>query len=374
MELFNVYSLYPVEPVRGCGSRVYDAAGNEYLDLYGGHAVISIGHAHPHYVEALGRQVARLGFYSNSVENSLQQRLAELLGRASGYDDYRLFLCNSGAEANENALKLASFHTGRDRVLAFSKAFHGRTSGAVAATDNPTIVAPFNRTDKVTFVPLGDLEAVGAELASRRYAAVLVEGIQGVAGIREPSDDFLRGLRRLCTETGTQLILDEIQSGYGRTGRFFAHQQAGIRPDLVTTAKGMGNGFPIGGVLIAPHFEARAGMLGTTFGGNHLACAAAIAVLEVFERENLVANAASVGAYLLAELRRIPSLREVRGRGLMIGIEIDGSAAELRRRLLFEQRIFTGGAGASTVRLLPALGLTRADADHFLNAFNTLLR
>ncbi len=374
MELFNVYSLYPVEPVRGCGSRVYDAAGNEYLDLYGGHAVISIGHAHPHYVEAIGRQVARLGFYSNSVENSLQQRLAELLGRASGYDDYRLFLCNSGAEANENALKLASFHTGRDRVLAFSKAFHGRTSGAVAATDNPSIVAPFNRTDKVTFVPLGDLEAVGAELASRRYAAVLVEGIQGVAGIREPSDDFLRGLRRLCTETGTQLILDEIQSGYGRTGRFFAHQQAGIRPDLVTTAKGMGNGFPIGGVLIAPHFEARAGMLGTTFGGNHLACAAAIAVLEVFERENLVANAASVGAYLLAELRRIPSLREVRGRGLMIGIEIDGSAAELRRRLLFEQRIFTGGAGASTVRLLPALGLTQADADRFLNAFNTLLR
>ena len=374
MELFNVYSLYPVEPVRGCRSRVYDAAGNEYLDLYGGHAVISIGHAHPHYVEALARQVARLGFYSNSVENSLQQRLAELLGRASGYDDYRLFLCNSGAEASENALKLASFHTGRDRVLAFSKAFHGRTSGAVAATDNPTIVAPFNRTDKVTFVPLGDLEAVGAELASRRYAAVLVEGIQGVAGIREPSDDFLRGLRRLCTETGTQLILDEIQSGYGRTGRFFAHQQAGIRPDLVTTAKGMGNGFPIGGVLIAPHFEARAGMLGTTFGGNHLACAAAIAVLEVFERENLVANAASVGAYLLAELRRIPSLREVRGRGLMIGIEIDGSAAELRRRLLFEQRIFTGGAGASTVRLLPALGLTQADADRFLNAFNTLLR
>ena len=374
MELFNVYSLYPVEPVRGCGSRVYDAAGNEYLDLYGGHAVISIGHAHPHYVEALARQVARLGFYSNSVENSLQQRLAELLGRASGYDDYRLFLCNSGAEANENALKLASFHTGRDRVLAFSKAFHGRTSGAVAATDNPTIVAPFNRTDKVTFVPLGDLEAVGAELASRRYAAVLVEGIQGVAGIREPSDDFLRGLRRLCTETGTQLILDEIQSGYGRTGRFFAHQQAGIRPDLVTTAKGMGNGFPIGGVLIAPHFEARAGMLGTTFGGNHLACAAAIAVLEVFERENLVAHAASGGAYRLAELRRIPSLREVRGRGLMIGIEIDGSAAELRRRLLFEQRIFTGGAGASTVRLLPALGLTQADADRFLNAFNTLLR
>ena len=374
MELFNVYSLYPVEPVRGSGSRVYDAAGNEYLDLYGGHAVISIGHAHPHYVEALQRQVARLGFYSNSVENSLQGRLAELLGRASGYGDYRLFLCNSGAEANENALKLASFHTGRDRVLAFAKAFHGRTSGAVSVTDNPAIAAPFNRTDKVSFAPLNDLDAVRAELATGRYAAVIIEGIQGVAGIREPSDDFLRGLRACCTETGTQLILDEVQSGYGRTGRFFAHQHAGIRPDLITTAKGMGNGFPIGGVLIAPHFEARPGMLGTTFGGNHLACAAAIAVLEVIESEGLVANAAATGGYLLGELRRMPALKEVRGRGLMIGIELDGPAAELRRRLLFEHRIFTGGAGASTVRLLPALGLSRADADRFLTAFNTLVR
>ncbi len=374
MELFNVYSLYPVEPVRGSGSRVYDAAGNEYLDLYGGHAVISIGHAHPHYVEALQRQAARLGFYSNSVENSLQQRLAELLGRASGYDDYRLFLCNSGAEANENALKLATFHTGRDRVLAYATAFHGRTSGAVSVTDNPTISAPFNRTDKVAFAPLNDLDAVRAELATERYAAVIIEGIQGVAGIHEPTDDFLRGLRACCTETETQLILDEVQSGYGRTGFFFAHQRAGIRPDLITTAKGMGNGFPIGGVLIAPHIEARPGMLGTTFGGNHLACAAAIAVLEVIESEELVANAASVGGYLLGELRRMPALKEVRGRGLMIGIEIDGSAAELRRRLLFEHRIFTGGAGASTVRLLPALGLSRADADRFLTAFNTLVR
>ena len=374
MELFNVYTLYPVEPVRGSGSRVYDAAGTEYLDLYGGHAVISIGHAHPHYVAALQEQAARLGFYSNSVENSLQQRLAALLGPASGYDDYRLFLCNSGAEANENALKLASFQTGRSRVLAFSKAFHGRTSGAVAATDNPKIVAPFNRTDHVEFVPLNDLAAVRERLATKEFAAVLIEGIQGVAGIHEPTDDFLRGLREACTENGTQLILDEIQSGYGRTGRFFAHQQAGIRPDLITMAKGMGNGFPIGGVLIAPHFEARAGMLGTTFGGNHLACAAAIAVLEVMNREKLVENAAAVGDYLLAELRRMPQLKEVRGRGLMIGIEIDGSAAELRRRLLFEHRIFTGGAGASTVRLLPALGLTRADADRFLTAFNTLIR
>ncbi len=373
MELFNVYSLYPVEPVRGEGCFVYDAAGTRYLDLYGGHAVISIGHAHPRYVEAVAGQVARLGFYSNSVENSLQGRLAELLGRISGYDDYRLFLCNSGAEANENALKLASFQTGRAKVLAFEKAFHGRTSGAVAATDNPAISAPFNRTANVEFVPLNDIEAVCERLATREFAAVLVEGIQGVAGIRCPSDEFLRELRTVATETGTQLILDEIQSGYGRTGRFFAHQYAGIRPDLITTAKGMGNGFPIGGVLIAPHFEARPGMLGTTFGGNHLACAAAIAVLETIEREGLVENAAAVGEYLLGELRAMPMLREVRGRGLMIGIEIEGSGAELRRRLLFEKHIFTGGAGASTVRLLPALCLTREQADSFLAAFRETL-
>ena len=373
MELFNVYSLYPVEPVRGEGCFVYDAAGTRYLDLYGGHAVISIGHAHPRYVEAVAGQVARLGFYSNSVENSLQGRLAELLGRISGYDDYRLFLCNSGAEANENALKLASFQTGRAKVLAFEKAFHGRTSGAVAATDNPAISAPFNRTANVEFVPLNDIEAVRERLATREFAAVLVEGIQGVAGIRCPSDEFLRELRAAATETGTQLILDEIQSGYGRTGRFFAHQYAGIRPDLITTAKGMGNGFPIGGVLIAPHFEARPGMLGTTFGGNHLACAAAIAVLETIEREGLVENATAVGEYLLGELRAMPMLREVRGRGLMIGIEIEGSGAELRRRLLFEKHIFTGGAGASTVRLLPALCLTREQADSFLAAFRETL-
>lgn len=373
MELFNVYSLYPVEPVRGEGCFVYDAAGAEYLDLYGGHAVISIGHAQKDYVRAIREQVVRLGFYSNSVENSLQTTLAEKLGRASGYDDYRLFLCNSGAEANENALKLASFHTGRTKVLAFSKAFHGRTSGAVAVTDNPAITSPFNRTPHVEFSPLNDLEAARERLATREFAAVIVEGIQGVAGIRLPSDDFLRGLRAAATETGTQLVLDEIQSGYGRTGRFFAHQAAGIRPDLITTAKGMGNGFPIGGVLIAPHFEARPGLLGTTFGGNHLACAAAIAVLEVIEREGLVDNAAAVGAYLLSELRRMDRLKEVRGRGLMIGIEIDGSGAELRKRLLFEKRVFTGGAGASTVRLLPALCLTRELADRFLAAFKEVL-
>ncbi len=374
MEFFNVYSLYPVEPVRGKGCFVYDGAGTEYLDLYGGHAVISIGHAHPAYVRAISEQVARLGFYSNSVENSLQQRLAALLGRISGYDDYRLFLCNSGAEANENALKLASFQTGRTKVLAMGKAFHGRTSGAVAATDNPAISAPFNRTPNVEFVPLNDLEAVRAKLSTREFAAVIIEGIQGVSGIHCPTDDFLRGVRAAATETGTQLILDEIQSGYGRTGRFFAHQQAGIRPDLITTAKGMGNGFPIGGVLIAPHFEARQGMLGTTFGGNHLACAAAIAVLETLEGEGLVENAARVGDYLLGELRRFDRLKEVRGRGLMIGVEIDGSGSELRRELLFEKHIFTGGAGASTVRLLPALCLTRELADRFLEAFAETLK
>lgn len=373
MTLFNVYSLYPVEPVRGKGCLVYDAAGTEYLDLYGGHAVISIGHAQPDYVRAISEQAARLGFYSNSVENSLQTTLAEKLGRASGYDDYSLFLCNSGAEANENALKLASFHTGRTKVLAFSKAFHGRTSGAVAATDNPAISAPFNRTANVEFVPLNDLAAARAKLATGEFAAVIIEGIQGVAGIHCPADDFLRGLRTAASETGTQLILDEIQSGYGRTGRFFAHQAAGIRPDLITTAKGMGNGFPIGGVLIAPQFEARKGMLGTTFGGNHLACAAAIAVADTIAAEGLVENARRVGDRLLERLRTLPALHDVRGRGLMIGFDVEGSASELRRRLVFEQHVFTGGAGAHTVRLLPALGLSEAQADEFVARLKALL-
>lgn len=374
MTLFNVYSLYPVEPVRGKGCFVYDAAGTEYLDLYGGHAVISIGHAQPDYVKAISEQAARLGFYSNSVENSLQTALAEKLGRASGYGDYSLFLCNSGAEANENALKLASFQTGRAKVLAFSKAFHGRTSGAVAATDNPSIRSPFNGTPNVEFTPLNDLEAARAKLATREFAAVIIEGIQGVSGIHCPTDEFLRGLRAAATETGTQLVLDEIQSGYGRTGRFFAHQWAGIRPDLITMAKGMGNGFPIGGVLIAPHFEARPGLLGTTFGGSHLACAAAIAVLDVMEREKLVENADDTGEYLLGELRKADGPKEIRGRGLMIGIEIDGSGAEFRKKLLFGKHVFTGGAGASTVRLLPALCLTRELADRFLDAFDATLR
>ena len=374
MTLFDVYSLYPIEPVRGCGSYVYDAAGTEYLDLYGGHAVISVGHAHPDYVKAISEQVARLGFYSNSVENSLHGQRAERLGRVSGYDDYSLFLCNSGAEANENAMKLASFQTGRAKVLAFRKAFHGRTSGAVAATDNPAINAPFNRTPNVEFVPLNDIAAVRERLATREFAAVIIEGIQGVAGIHLPTDEFLRQLREAATETGTQLIVDEIQSGYGRTGRFFAHQYAGIRPDLITVAKGMGNGFPVGGVLIAPHFEARKGMLGTTFGGSHLACAAAIAVLDIIEDEGLVENAGRVGEWLLEELRGMRNLVGVRGRGLMIGIDVaEGTGAEVRRRMLFEQRTFTGGAGASTVRLLPALSLTQQDAAKFMERFKRIM-
>ena len=372
MNLFDVYPLYPIEPVKGNGSYVYDAEGKEYLDLYGGHAVISIGHAHPHYVSAISQQVGLLGFYSNSVENSLQGRLAELLGRASGYEDYSLFLCNSGAEANENAIKLASFHTGKSKILAFGKAFHGRTSGAVAATDNPKIVAPFNRTDNVVFAPLNDIEAVERELSKGDFAAVIVEGIQGVAGIHLPSEEFLQALREVTRKHSVLLILDEIQSGYGRTGRFFAHQYSGIRPDVITTAKGMGNGFPIGGVLISPEIKPWHGMLGTTFGGNHLACAAAIAVLEVMEQEQLVANAAEVGEYLLTELRKIPTAKDVRGRGLMIGFDVEGSGSDMRRRLLFEKGIFTGGAGASTVRLLPSLAITREHADQFLNAFKEL--
>ena len=373
MKPFNVYTLYPTEPVRGRGNFVYDAAGTEYLDLYGGHAVISLGHADETYVDRIAKQVARLGFYSNSVENSLQCELAERLGRASGYDDYALFLCNSGAEANENAMKLASFHTGRSHILAFTGAFHGRTSGAVAATDNAALRAPFNATDHVEFAPLGDLQRVEELLATGRFAAVIIEGIQGVAGIRVPSDDFLRGLREATRRHGVQLILDEIQSGYGRTGQFFAHQKAGIRPDLITVAKGMGNGFPIGGVLIAPHFEARPGMLGTTFGGNHLACAAAIAVADTIAAEGLVENARRVGDSLLERLRTLPALHDVRGRGLMIGFDVEGSASELRRRLVFEQHVFTGGAGAHTVRLLPALGLSEAQADEFVARLKALL-
>lgn len=373
MKLFDVYPLYQIEPVKGCGCYVYDADGQEYLDLYGGHAVISIGHAHPHYVKAISEQVSAMGFYSNSVENSLQKEFAERLGKACGYDEYSLFLCNSGAEANENAIKLASFHSGKEKVIAFSHSFHGRTSGAVAATDNPKIVSPFNRTANVEFVPLNDLDAVEEKLREGGFCAVIIEGIQGVAGIQLPADDFLRGLRELTMKYDVTLILDEIQSGYGRTGKFFAHQWAGIRPDIITVAKGIANGFPMGGMLIAPHFQPWHGMLGTTFGGNHLACAAALAVLDVIENENLVKNANEVGEYLIAELLKVPGLKEVRGKGLMIGIELESAASELRRRLLFEKHIFTGGAGISTLRLLPALCAGRKEADIFLASFNDLI-
>ena len=378
MTLFDVYSLYDIEPVRGEGSYVFTADGTRYLDLYGGHAVSSIGHAHPGYVKAVSEQVGRLGFYSNSVKNSLQQQLADRLGRQSGYNSYSLFLCNSGAEANENAMKLASFATGRRKVLAFDRAFHGRTSGAVAVTDNPRIQAPFNSTDNVEFASLGDIASVRDRLSSGDFAAVIIEGIQGVAGIRMVGDDFLRQLRTVCDNTGTLLILDEIQSGYGRTGSFFAHQHAGVRADMVTCAKGIANGFPMGAVLISPAIEAKKGMLGTTFGGNHLACAAAIAVLDAMAGEHLVENAAEVGEYLIDRLHDMASrnsaIVEVRGRGLMIGIEIKGSASALRKRLLFEGKIFTGGAGEHTIRLLPALGLSRDQADEFLETFEKMIQ
>lgn len=373
MKLFEVYSLYNVEPVRGKGCYVYDAQGTEYLDLYGGHAVISIGHAHPHYIQAITDQVSKLGFYSNSVINSLQVKLADRLGKACGYDDYQLFLCNSGAEANENAMKLASFHTGRAKILTFSHAFHGRTSGAVAVTDNPKIRAPFNETPNVEFVPFNDLAAVEQKLATKEFAAVIIEGIQGVGGIQVPDDQFMRDLRALTKKYGTLLILDEIQSGYGRTGKFFAHQYAGIEADLISVAKGIANGFPMAALLIAPFFEPRIGMLGTTFGGNHLACAAALSVLDVIESEHLIDNAAEVGAYLISELKKIKQLKDVRGRGLMIGVDVEGSGSEMRKRLIFDKHIFTGGAGQSTVRLLPALCLSKAQADQFLTAFKDLV-
>ncbi|MBR1706892.1 MAG: aspartate aminotransferase family protein [Bacteroidales bacterium] len=374
MDLFNVYKRWDIEPVRGLGSRLWDRDGTEFLDLYGGHAVISIGHSHPHYVEAVTAQLGRLGFYSNAVQNSLQDALAAKLGRISGYDTYHLFLCNSGAEANENALKLASFHTGRERVLAFKGAFHGRTGGAVSVTDNPAIRAPFNATTHVTFVPLDDIQALTTELETLRYAAVLIEGIQGVAGIHVPSDGFLQEVRSCCDRTGTLLIADEIQSGYGRTGRFFAHQHAGVTADLVTTAKGMANGIPVGGVLINPAIQASYGLLGTTFGGNHIACAAAIAVLDVIEAEGLVQRAAELGDWLHDELADDPAVQEYRGRGLMIGLELKPASVGLRDRLLSEKHIFTGASGASVIRLLPALNLPWQAARDFVQAWKDLTR
>ena len=373
MKLFDVYPLFDINVVKGDGCHTYDDKGNEYLDLYGGHAVISIGHAHPHYVKRIAEQVATLGFYSNSVQNHLQVQLAEKLGIASGYEDYTLFLVNSGAEANENALKLASFHNGRRRVVSFKKSFHGRTSAAVRVTDNAKIVAPINEGIDVTFVDLNDIEAVKAELAKGDVCAVIIEGIMGIGGIHVPEAEFLQQLQAECEATGTVLILDEIQSGYGRSGKFFAHQYAGIRPDIISMAKGMGNGFPIGGILISPKFEAKYGMLGTTFGGNHLGCAAALAVLEVMEEEQLVSKAACVGDYLIQELLQFEGIKEVRGEGLMIGLEFDEPIKEMRRKLLFEEKIFTGVSGTHVVRLLPPLTLTIEQADQFLAALRRVL-
>lgn len=366
MNLFPVYPLFDINIVKGKGCHVWDDKGTEYLDLYGGHAVISIGHCHPHYVEMLTKQLGTLGFYSNSVINKLQEQLAERLGKACGYPDYQLFLINSGAEANENALKLASFHTGRKRILAASKAFHGRTSLAVEATDNPKIVAPVNANGHVTFLPLNDLEAFTAELQKGDVAAVIVECIQGVGGIRLATKEFMQGLRKACDETGTLLICDEIQCGYGRSGKFFAHQHLGVKPDIITCAKGIGNGFPMGAVLISPKIEATYGMLGTTFGGNHLACTAALAVLDVIESEHLVENAAKVGKYLIDELNKLketnPHIVDVRGEGLMIGIEYDEPIKELRNALVHEKHMFTGAASTNILRLLPPLTLTMEEA------------
>lgn len=366
MTLFPVYPLFDINIVKGKGCHVWDDKGQEYLDLYGGHAVISIGHCHPHYVEMLTKQLNTLGFYSNSVINTLQSQLAERLGQVCGYPDYQLFLINSGAEANENALKLASFHTGRKRVLAAGKAFHGRTSLAVEATDNPKIVAPVNNNGHVTFLPLNDLAAFEAELDKGDVAAVIVECIQGVGGIRMATAEFMQGLRKACDKTGTVLICDEIQCGYGRSGKFFAHQHLGVKPDIITCAKGIGNGFPMGAVIISPKFEAVYGMLGTTFGGNHLACTAALAVLDVIEHEQLVDNAAKVGAYLMEELKKLQQtdahIVDVRGEGLMIGIEYDQPIKALRNALVHDEHVFTGAASTNILRLLPPLTLSLDEA------------
>ena len=373
MELFDVYSLFNVTPVRAKGCTVWDDQGQEYLDLYGGHAVISVGHCHPRYVATLTDQLGKIGFYSNSVRNPLQERLAHRIGEVSGYEDYSLFLDNSGAESNENAAKLASFHTDKDRLIAFRRSFHGRTSGAVALTDNPAIVSPFNANHHVTFCDLNDAAGVERELTKGDVAGVIVEGIQGCGGIHLPEYAFLQALERLCKQYGAVLILDEVQSGYGRTGKFFAHQWAGIRPGIITMGKGIANGFPCGGILIAPEFQARKGMLGTTFGGNYLACAGALAVLDIIEQEGLMANALAVGDYIKEALPRSPRIKEVRGKGLMLGIEFNESVAPLRQALLYDKHIFTGVAGQNMIRLLAPLCLTKAEADRFLTAFNEVL-
>ena len=376
MKLFDVYPLFDVNIVKGQGCRVWDDKGQEYLDLYGGHAVISIGHSHPHYIEKVTEQLKRIGFYSNSVINRLQAELAERLGRISGYDDYQLFLINSGAEANENALKLASFSNGRTRVLSAQKAFHGRTSLAVEVTNNPKIIAPINDNGHVTYLPLNDLAAWEQELQKGDVCAVIIECIQGVGGIQMVSEEFAHGLQKLCREHGTVLICDEIQCGYGRSGKFFAHQWLGIRPDIITVAKGIANGFPMGGVLISPDFQPVYGQLGTTFGGNHLACAAALAVLDVFEQEQLVENAREVGTYLMEGLQAIGSshITDIRGRGLMIGIDLDVPHKDVRQPLIYQEHCFTGCAGQNVLRVLPPLCLTKQDCDQFIDKLTKILK
>ncbi len=374
MNLFDVYSLFDVTPVKGLGCRIWDDKGQEYLDLYGGHAVISIGHSHPHYIEVLTDQLSKIGFYSNSVRNPLQEELATRLGSACGLEDYSLFLDNSGAESNENAAKLASFHTGKDRIIAFRKSFHGRTSGAVALTDNPSIVSPFNSHHKVSFCELNDAAGVQEVLKGGDVAGIIIEGIQGCGGINLPTEAFMKELEALCRKWGACLILDEVQSGYGRTGKFFAHQWYGIRPDIITLGKGIANGFPCGGILISPEFKATKGMLGTTFGGNYLAMAAALATLDVIESEKLIDNALKVGEYLKDNMPKSPLIKEVRGKGLMLGIEFNCEVAPIRRDLLFDKHIFTGVAGKNMVRLLAPLCLSLDQAGTFINSFSKTLQ
>jgi len=373
MKLFDVYPLFDINIVKGQGCNVWDEEGNKYLDLYGGHAVISIGHCHPHYVEMMTKQLNTLGFYSNSVINKLQQQVAERLGHACGYEDYSLFLINSGAEANENALKLASFYNGRTRVLSAQKAFHGRTSLAVEVTNNPKIIAPINNSGHVTYLPLNELQAWENELAKGDVCAVILECIQGVGGIKLATPEFAQGLSKACKKYGAVLICDEIQCGYGRSGKFFAHQWLGIEPDLITVAKGIGNGFPMAALLISPIFTAVYGQLGTTFGGNHLACTAALAVLDVMEQEGLVENAHQIGNYLLQELARFKGIKEVRGRGLMIGMEFEEPIKQLRLNLLKKHHVFTGVSGTNVIRLLPPLCLSKSQADQFLDCFTQIL-
>ena len=373
MNLFDVYPLFDITPVKGDGCYIWDENGTKYLDLYGGHAVISVGHSHPHYISRLSDQLNQIGFYSNSVQIPQQKELANKLGQLSGYPDYQLFMVNSGAEANENAIKLASFTTGRKKIVSFNKSFHGRTSAAVAVTDNPKIVSPFNQTDNAVIIPFNDLELLEMQLKTKEIAAVIIEGIQGIGGIRVPAEGFLVETEKLCKEHGTLLILDEIQSGYGRSGKFFAHQYTTIRPDIITVAKGMGNGFPVGALLIAPEIKPWHGMLGTTFGGNYLACAASLAVLEIMESEKLIENAANVGSYLIEKLKEISGIKEVRGLGLMIGLEFNQQINDIRHVLLKKHHIFTGVSGANTIRLLSPLTLSKEQADVFLNALIELI-